>query len=41
VINPVPLIARKRDGHRLSAQEIHELVSGLVAGEVAEYQMSA
>jgi pyrimidine-nucleoside phosphorylase len=40
-LNPVPLIARKRDGGRLGAQEIHALVRGLLAGEVTDYQMSA
>ena len=40
-LNPVPLIAKKRDGGRLEAQEIHALVRGLLAGEVTDYQMSA
>jgi pyrimidine-nucleoside phosphorylase len=39
--NPVGVIARKRDGQELSPDEIAGLVSGFVAGEVADYQMSA
>jgi pyrimidine-nucleoside phosphorylase len=35
------LIARKRDGGALSAAEIQHLVRGFVAGDVADYQMSA
>jgi len=42
---PVPavpaLIARKRDGHELSPDEITWLVRAFVAEEVADYQMSA
>ena len=40
-VNPVPLIAKKRDGGRLSANEIQSLVQGFLAGEVTDYQMSA
>jgi pyrimidine-nucleoside phosphorylase len=35
------LIARKREGEELSREEIGRLVDGYVAGEVADYQMSA
>jgi pyrimidine-nucleoside phosphorylase len=35
------LLAKKRDGHALSADEIGWLIRGFVHGEVAEYQMSA
>jgi pyrimidine-nucleoside phosphorylase len=35
------LIARKREGEELSSEEIEWLVKGYVAGEVADYQMSA
>jgi len=35
------LIARKRDGGALSGAEIAQLVRGFVAGDVADYQMSA
>lgn len=35
------LIARKREGEELSADEIGRLVNGYVSGEVADYQMSA
>jgi pyrimidine-nucleoside phosphorylase len=39
--NPVPLIAKKRDGGTLTREEIHALVRALLAGQVADYQMSA
>jgi pyrimidine-nucleoside phosphorylase len=35
------LIAKKRDGGELSAQEIVQLIRGFTAGEVADYQMTA
>lgn len=35
------LIARKRDGGTLSANEIRWLIEGFTSGEVADYQMSA
>ncbi len=35
------VIAKKRDGGKLSKDEIRFLVSGYVSGEVADYQMSA
>jgi pyrimidine-nucleoside phosphorylase len=35
------LIAKKRDGLELSSAEIHRLVLGFAAGEVADYQMTA
>jgi pyrimidine-nucleoside phosphorylase len=41
VPSPVELILKKRDGGRLTAGEIAELVRGFVAGRVADYQMSA
>ena len=37
----VELIERKRDGGRLSAQDIEALVLGYVKGEVPDYQMAA
>jgi pyrimidine-nucleoside phosphorylase len=40
-VNAVALIRRKRDGERLSADEIRSLVAGLLSGDVADYQMSA
>lgn len=40
-MNPVELIVRKRDGGTHSAAEIRALVDAFVAGEVADYQMSA
>ncbi len=40
-LNPVELIIKKRDGGELAAGEIRALVNGFVAGEVADYQMSA
>src|SRR6478609_6753328 len=41
LINPIPLIVRKRDGGALEPGEIRELVDGFVRGTVADYQMSA
>lgn len=35
------IIAKKRDGLELSQEEIKWFINGLIAGEVAEYQMSA
>lgn len=35
------IIERKREGGRLSAQEIHELIDGFTTGAVPDYQMSA
>ncbi|MCK4413249.1 MAG: thymidine phosphorylase [Candidatus Eisenbacteria sp.] len=40
-LEPRRLIAKKRDGERLSGAEIEGLVRGLVGGEVEEHQMSA
>jgi pyrimidine-nucleoside phosphorylase len=40
-LNPVALIAKKRDGGWLTPDEIRAFVSGLLSGEVADYQMSA
>jgi pyrimidine-nucleoside phosphorylase len=41
-IPPTPLlIAKKRDGGRLTEAEIQALVRGFCSGEVADYQMSA
>jgi pyrimidine-nucleoside phosphorylase len=37
----VELIAAKRDGAALAAAEIERLVQGLMAGELADYQMAA
>lgn len=41
VINPIPLIVKKRDGGALEPGEIRALVDGFVHGTVADYQMSA
>jgi pyrimidine-nucleoside phosphorylase len=41
VPSPVETIIKKRDGGRLSADEISALVRGFVAGDVLDYQMSA
>ena len=35
------IIQKKRDGHELSAGDIERMVSGLLAGDVADYQMTA
>ncbi|HEV8245780.1 MAG TPA: thymidine phosphorylase [Polyangiaceae bacterium] len=40
-LNPVELIVHKRDGGELSAAQIRALISAFLAGEVADYQMSA
>jgi pyrimidine-nucleoside phosphorylase len=40
-VNISQIIARKRDGAALSSEEITTVVSGYVAGEVPDYQMSA
>lgn len=40
-MNATFLIAKKRDGGELTDGEIADLVRGFVAGEVADYQMSA
>jgi pyrimidine-nucleoside phosphorylase len=40
-MNPVALIAKKRDRLTLTNEEIESLVQGLLDGSVADYQMSA
>src|SRR4051812_44839139 len=40
-MNPVQIIAQKRDGGALSAGEIGEFVAGYVRGDIPDYQMSA
>jgi pyrimidine-nucleoside phosphorylase len=40
-VNPVRLIAQKRDGQELTRDEIAFLIRGFVDGDVLEYQMSA
>lgn len=37
----VDLIAKKRDGHELTQEEIHFIVEGYTKGEIPDYQMSA
>jgi pyrimidine-nucleoside phosphorylase len=37
----VELIAKKRDGARLSDEQIHRLIGALTSGELCDYQMSA
>lgn len=37
----VDIIARKRDGHALSREEIGFIIRGYTAGDVADYQMAA
>jgi pyrimidine-nucleoside phosphorylase len=41
VKSPAELIVKKRDGQELSALEIESMVSGLLDGKVADYQISA
>jgi pyrimidine-nucleoside phosphorylase len=40
-VNALEVIARKRDGHEHSPEEIEFLLSGYVRGEVADYQVAA
>jgi pyrimidine-nucleoside phosphorylase len=40
-MNPVWLIAKKRDGEALSADEIGSFISGYAQGAIPDYQMSA
>jgi pyrimidine-nucleoside phosphorylase len=40
-MNPVQVIARKRDGETLSDEEIGEFIQGYVSGDIPDYQMSA
>ena len=37
----VDIIIKKRDGERLSRDELRWLVDGYVAGDVPDYQMAA
>lgn len=41
MFNPVQVIQRKRDGHKLSADDIAAFMAGYVRGDVLDYQMSA
>lgn len=38
---PAAIIVKKRDGERLTAEEIHFMVDGFVRGDVEDYQMAA
>jgi len=40
-MNPAQIIARKRDGHTLTAEQIASFVRAYAAGEIPDYQMSA
>jgi pyrimidine-nucleoside phosphorylase len=40
-LNPAQIIARKRDGHTLSEEEIAGFISGFVRRDIPEYQMAA
>ncbi|HYO24074.1 MAG TPA: thymidine phosphorylase, partial [Lacipirellulaceae bacterium] len=40
-MNPVWLIAKKRDGEELSDHEIAQFISGYARGDIPDYQMSA
>lgn len=39
--SPVQIIARKRDGHALTAAQITTFIDGFVRGEIPDYQMAA
>ena len=41
MIRPAELIERKRDGGRLTPDEIRELVLGHASGEIPDYQLAA
>lgn len=41
MLNPIPLIIKKRDGGTLSPAEIRDLVAAFTRGDVTDYQMSA
>jgi pyrimidine-nucleoside phosphorylase len=40
-VNPVAIIAKKRDGGELTREEIASFVNGFVAGEITDYQAAA
>ena len=40
-MNPVIIIQKKRDGQRLTREELAAFVGGYVRGEVPDYQMAA
>ena len=40
-MNPSQIIARKRDGHPLSATQIAAFIRGYTAGQIPDYQMAA
>ncbi|MFO0790230.1 MAG: thymidine phosphorylase [Pirellulales bacterium] len=40
-MNVVSLISKKRDGHELTEDEIGQLITGYVRGDVPDYQMAA
>jgi pyrimidine-nucleoside phosphorylase len=39
--SPVQLIIKKREGHELTTEEVDQLIEGMLAGEIADYQISA
>ncbi len=41
MMTPANIIARKRDGHELTENQIDAFVQGFTSGDVADYQMSA
>lgn len=41
MLNPVEIIAAKRDGQELNAAEIKYFIEGFVAGKIPDYQMAA
>ena len=38
---PAQIIAKKRDGHALSREEIGDFLAGFTRGDIADYQMAA
>ena len=40
-MNPITIIAKKRDGQRLDSKEIRQFVRGYTQGQIPDYQMAA
>ena len=40
-MTPAEIIARKRDGHQLTGEEISQFIRGFTDGSIPDYQMAA
>ncbi len=40
-LSTIEIIAKKRDGHALTAEEIDYLIQGYTIGKIPDYQMAA